>query len=503
MFTSFTALLFAIAINAFPALATGSVPLHADVGQEQRRTKEANAYCGFKENNDPWTFPFKFCSATALTKDACEKTMYIGPTAIKERCAWLEPASASQQINYNAFCGDPSDVNPWEYPVTYCNNTKVVALSPQNKTTCEATEIKPVLVKHPCMWSIGKSCIAERVEDNSFCKVFLGEANCIAGSYFKVHNKCVWHIPQTAQPSPRPSPLPSARPVSPSASPSASQMPSLSLAPSASHMPSRSLSPTKSNAPSKKPSLSPSRGPSFLPSRDPSGTPSRQPTRRPTFTPTPKPSRSAPPPPMSPPTKSPINPPTHRPTPQPTQKPTPQPTAQPTPQPTPVPTSSPVAMSHAPSRSPTEPPSPRPSLKPTTRPTGEPTAHPTSSPTTGVPTPYPRTLAPTKIPTMTPTHLPTASPTEAPTRKPTNERTLFPTLGDADYGNGSINVTGTAIFAAGLVSAAAVCSGCCCFWCCRRKKPDIVMDGTDANDHAATFNDENNNMDKANCDLMP
>ena len=77
----------------------------------------------------------------------------------------------------------------------------------------------------------------------------------------------------------------------------------------------------------------------------------------------------------------------------------------------------------------------------------------------------------------------TLDPTFGPSALFTYKPTLQDDNGDDDKTGNS--TTGTAIFAAGLLSAAAACSGCCCWLCCcRRSKPDIVLDGRDANDFA-------------------
>jgi hypothetical protein len=421
----------------------------------QRRAIEAQPYCGFGDTEKPWDFPFTFCSATTFTKEACEKTTYAGPNGVKQHCVWLEPAKDSQQqVNYFPFCGHPTDVHPWEYPVTYCNNTKVATLSPQNQVACEATEVKPSLVQHICIWSAASnSCTAAMKEDNALCNVFIGEANCTAGSYFAVHNKCVWHIPPTT------APLSTGHPISPTLS----SMPSLSASPTTSLMPSLSLAPTQ--YPVAMPSFPPATRSPVLVST------AAQPTRRPTSQPYPLPTR----------------PPTPRPSPIPT-----------TYEPTNGPTPSPTKFTKAPSRNPTKSPilEPRPSMMPNSSPRLKPTCTPSIEPSlpnssrypstnpTGTPSASPTRIpssSPTRMPSARPTRIPSVTPTSEPTWAPTRHRTHFPTP-EAESDGRSMNIPATTALAAGLLGAAAACVGCCSWCCCcRRKREDIVFEGTDAN----------------------
>jgi hypothetical protein len=437
----------------------------------QRRATEAQPYCGFGGTDKPWDFPFTFCSAATFSKDSCEKTTYSGPNGVKEHCVWLEPAKNSQQqVNYFPFCGHPTDIRPWEYPVTYCNNTKVAILSPQNQVACEATEVKAALVQHPCTWSAeSNACIAATKEDNMLCNVFIGEANCTAGSYFLVHNKCVWHIPPavataligyTVAPTPS-TPL----------SPTLSLVPSLSASPTTSVLPSMSSAPTKYAVAI--PSFPPSTRSPVLVSTV------AQPTRRPTIQPYPLPTR----------------PPTQRPSPIPT-------TYGPTNRPTPSPVYLTKAPSHSPTKSPIfEPhPSMMPSVNPSLMPTGSPSIQPSIPPSLSKSSSYPSanptvmlsasptrtpSVSPTRLPSVSPTTIPSVTPTSDPTWAPTRHRTHFPTP-EAESDGGSMNIPATTALAAGMLGAAAACVGCCSWCCCwRRKKEQVVFEGTNANDAAS------------------
>lgn len=439
----------------------------------ERRTTEAQPYCGFGGTDNPWDFPFTFCSATTFTKETCEKTTYSGPNGVKEPCVWLEPSKNSQQqVNYFPFCGHPTDVHPWEYPVTYCNNTKVAILSPQNQMACEATEVKAALVQHPCTWSVeSNSCIAATKEDNMLCNVFIGEANCTVGSYFVVHNKCVWHIPPMAAPASightvSPTLSTPISTISTLLSPTLSSVPSLSASPTTSLLPSMSLAPTKHAVVT--PSFRPTTRSPVLVSTV------AQPTRRPTIQPYPLPTR----------------PPTQRPSPTPT-------TYAPTNRPTP----SPIYFTKAPSRSPTKSPSfePHPSMIPSLHPSLMPTGAPSIQPSLAKSSSYPSTdptsmpsntptrkpsTSPTRMPSANPTRMPSVTPTLEPTWAPTRQRTHFPTPKGESDGN-SMNIPATTALAAGLLGAAAACVGCCSWCCCcRRKKDDVIFEDTNANDAA-------------------
>ena len=437
--------------------------------------QQAKAYCGFQEVDDPWSFPLQFCSLTAFTQEACENTAYYGPSGKISSCVWWKPEKL-QQIKYSAFCGHPKDGKPWDYPVMYCNEANIAMLSPKNKEECEATEVKPTLVEHTCIWNDNKGCTAENPENNGNCEVYIGESNCIKGSFFAVHNKCVWHVPP-------PSTVTQAQSITTITGPSASVSPSMSS------LPSFSSNPTESPSPSQSPSKKPSSMPSIVPSKIPSRTNTQKPTRS---------------------TDSPTFKPSLKPSPFPTfviiRAPIPQVTLQPTH----------LTPSYLPTRSPT--------YSPTKSPTNSPTLYPTRStpkPSTKHPTPTPsrfptitRSTFPSKWKSVTPTstpsmevsmspsryttkptlfrQLPVVLPTKAPTpvnipataysMAPSKWRRPLPDLGK-EKPSGSI--TGAIIIGAGLASVAVACIGCACCCCIRRRRQvSVAFADADANNVA-------------------
>ena len=443
------------------------------IQQANPKATTAYPYCGFQQIDDPWTFPFQFCSLTAFTQEACENTAYYGSSGTKSSCVWWKPEKL-QQIKYSAFCGHPKDGKPWEYPVMYCNEANIAMLSPKNKEECEAKEVKPTLVEHVCIWNENKGCTAENPENNANCQVYIGESNCIKGTFFSVHNKCVWHIPSSST-------MTQTQSITTTTGPSVSvsQLPS----PSMSSLPSFSSYPTESPSPSQSPSTKPSSMPSIVPSKTPSKVNTRKPTR-PTDPPTLKPSFKPNPFPTFVIIRAPIPQVTQHPTHlAPSYLPTRFPTYSPTLSPT---ISTPKPSTKYPTPSPTRPPtilhSSFPSKWKSVTPTSTPSIEVSISPSryTTKPTLFHQlpVVWPTKANTSTPVNIPATDSSIAPSKW----RRPIPDVGE---GKPSGSITGAILVAAGLASVAVACVGCACCCCCRRRRQvNVAFADADANNVA-------------------
>jgi hypothetical protein len=430
--------------------AVNSITLSNPTSTTTSTIQQAKAYCGFQDVDDPWSFPFQFCSLTAFTQEACENTPYYGPSGKRSSCVWWKPEKL-QQIKYSAFCGHPKDGEPWDYPVMYCNEANIAMLSPKNREECEATEVKPTLAEHKCIWNENKGCIAENPENNDNCQVYIGESNCMKGSFFAVHNKCVWHIP-----------------------------------PSSAEIQAQSI--TNITGPSV--SVSPSKNPSSMPSTVPSKSPSRSNTQKPTIStdfatfkpplkPTPFPTFVI--------IRAPIPQVTRQPT---HLNPSTLPTRSPTYSPTKFSTSSPTFYPTISTPKPiTKHPTPDPSRSPTITRSSFPSkwksATPTSTPSMEVSmSPSRYTTKPTlfrQLPVVFPTRapIPMSIPATAYSMAPSQSRLPLP---DAGKEKASGSVTGAIIVGAGLASVAVACIGCacCCCYVRRRRQVNIAFAGADA-----------------------